>query len=160
MADRYLPDSCHPAKSIQSVALVKVHRRRVHHLLAAHVHSEVANRLDRTHAHPAIESALKAFAPSREKIARPSIEANAVNKIRRTLRGLEVVLAARIIGIADAAVAIAIVDAVLAPDLALAHMNALVLRRKRWFSASIKPATRHWGRYPPPTISEINWSAL
>ena len=45
------------------------------------------------------------------------------------LRGFEVVLAAGVVGVADAAVAVAVIDAVLAPDLSLAHVNAFIAAR-------------------------------
>ena len=73
----------------------------------------------------AVEPSLKALATGCQKIARPTVEADAVDKIRRALGRFQVVLATGVVGIADAAVAVAVVDAVLAPDLALANMNAL-----------------------------------
>ena len=68
--------------------------------------------------------------PRRQKIAGPAVEAHTVDKIRRTLGGLQIVLAARVIGIANATIAIAVIYPVLAPDLALAHMNALFYREE------------------------------
>src|SRR5258708_4874031 len=124
VADRYLPDSRHPAKSVQSMALVEVHRGGIHHLFAARLFSQVSYGLNRAHAKTAVEPTLKALATGCQKIARPTVEADAVDKIRCSLGRFQVVLAARVIGIADSAVAVAVVDAVLAPDLALAHMNA------------------------------------
>jgi hypothetical protein len=50
----------------------------------------------------------------------------AVDKIRWSLRGLQVVLAAGVVGIADASVTIAVIDPVLAPDLALANVNTFI----------------------------------
>ncbi len=125
MANRYLPDSRYPAKSIQSVALVKVHGGSVHHLLAAYSFTQISYRLDRAHTHAAVEPSLKAVATGCQKIARPPVEADAVDKIRGSMGRFQVVLATGVIGIADAAVAIAVIDAVLTPDLTLAYVNAL-----------------------------------
>src|ERR1700685_2472000 len=125
VADRYLPDACYPAETVESVAAVEVHRGGIHHLFAADHLPQVANGFNRAYAHAAVESALKAVAPRCEKIAGPAVEADTVDEVRWTLGGFEIVLAARVIGIADASVAIAVVDRVLAPDLALAYMNAL-----------------------------------
>ncbi len=69
---------------------------------------------------------LKAIAAGGEKVAGPSVEAHAVNKVSRALRGFEVVFAAGVVGIANAAIAVAVVDGVLAPDLALANMNPFI----------------------------------
>ena len=59
-----------------------------------------------------------------KKVAGPAVEADAVDEVGWALRGFQVVLAAGVVGIADAAVAIAVVDAVLAPDLSLADVDA------------------------------------
>ena len=106
------------------MALVEMDGGGVEHFLAANFLAEVADSFNRAHAHPAVESALKAFASRREKIAGPSVETDAVDKVRLTLRWLQVMFAAGIVGVADAAVAVAIVDAVLAPNLPLANVNA------------------------------------
>src|ERR1700744_825879 len=126
MANRYLPDCRHPAKSIQSMTLVKMHGGGVHHLLAADTFTQISYRLDRTYTHAAIEPSLKAVTTRCQKFTCPPVEADAINKICWALSRLQVVFATGVIGIADAAVAIAIVDAVLVPDLTLANMNAFL----------------------------------
>src|SRR5260370_10692918 len=100
VANRYLPDSRYPAKSIQSVALVKVHGGSVHHLLAAYSFTQISYRLDRAHTHAAVEPSLKAVATGCQKIARPPVEADAVDKIRGSMGRFQVVLATGVIGIA------------------------------------------------------------
>ena len=102
-----------------------MHRGGVHHLLAARCHAEISYGLDGTHAHAAVEAALEALPSRCEKVAGPAVEADAVDEVGWPLGGFQVVLAAGIVGIADAAVAVAVVDAVLAPDLPLADMDAL-----------------------------------
>ena len=74
----------------------------------------------------AVEAALEAVAPRGEKVAGPAVEADAVDEVGRALGRLQIVFAAGIVGIADAAVTIAVVDAVLAPDLSLAHVDSLI----------------------------------
>src|ERR1700761_3061311 len=108
VADRYLPDPRHPAKSVQNIALVEVHRGGIHHLLAACFFSKVSYRLDGAHAKTAVEPSLKALATGCQKVARPTVEADAVDKIRCALSRFQIVLAARVIGIADTAVAITV----------------------------------------------------
>jgi hypothetical protein len=49
------------------------------------------------------------------------------DEVSLSLRGLAPVLAARIIGVTDGAVAIAVIDAVLAPDRTLADMDAFLV---------------------------------
>ena len=124
-----LPDPGHKAEAVQVVAAIEVHRGGVHHFAAAGFVAEVADGLDGADAHAAVESALETVAARGEKVAGPAVEADAVDEVGRALRGFEVVLAAGVVGIADAAVAIAVVDGVLAPDLALADVDALVGRR-------------------------------
>ena len=84
------------------------------------------HRLDGADAHAAVEASVKAVAARGEKVAGPAVEADAVDEIGGTLRRFEIVLAAGVVRIADAAVAIAVIDAVLAPDLALADMNVFL----------------------------------
>ena len=126
VVDREFPDGRDEAEAVQCVAAIEVHRGGVHHFFAADCGSEIADGLDGADAHAAVESALKAFAARGEKVAGPAVEADAVDEILLALRGFEVVLAAGIVGIADAAVAIAVVDAVLAPDLSLANVDAFI----------------------------------
>ena len=80
VADRDLPDPRHPAKSVQSMTLVEVHRGGIHHLLAARFFSQVSHRLDGAYAQTAVELTLKALATGCQKIARPTVETNAVDK--------------------------------------------------------------------------------
>ncbi len=86
---------------------------------------EIADGLDGADAEAAVEAALKALSPRGEKVAGPAVEADAVDEVGGPLGGLQIVLAAGIVGVADAAVAIPVVDAVLAPDLSLADVDAL-----------------------------------
>src|SRR5258708_22168286 len=69
VADRYLPDPRHPAKPVQSMAPVEVHRGGVYHLLAARFFPKVSYRLDGAHAKTAAEASLKALATGCQKIA-------------------------------------------------------------------------------------------
>src|SRR5437879_13136718 len=110
MADRYLPDACDPAKAIESVTGVKVHGSTVEHLLASCFLPEISYGLDRPHAEPAVELALEALPPGGQEVAGPAVETHAVDEIGGALRGLEVVLAAWVVGVADAAVTVAVVD--------------------------------------------------
>ena len=103
-----------------------MHRGGGHHLVSTFLLTKVSDRLDGAHAHAAIKPSFKAVATGRKKIARPAVEAYTIDEVRCALSRLQVVLEAGVIGIADATVAIAVVDAMLAPDLALANMNALI----------------------------------
>src|SRR6202034_2188969 len=126
VADRCLPDGGDEAEAVQRVATIKMDCSGIHHLAAACDNSKVAHRLDGTDAEPAVELAFEALAPRGEKVAGPAIQADAVDEVRRALGRLEIVLAAGIVRIADAAVTVAMIDAVLAPDLALADVNSLL----------------------------------
>src|SRR5262249_4536778 len=127
VADRNLPDTGHEAEAVQRAASVEMHSGGIHHLLSTPLGPQIANGLDRTHAQPAVQASMDALAPRGEEIARPAIETHAIDEIGRAACGLEIMLPAWIIGVAYAAVAIAIVDAVLTPDLPLAHMDPLVI---------------------------------
>src|SRR5215475_13900803 len=102
-----------------------MYRSGVDHLSSAKIFSQISYRLDRAYAHPAVEASLKSLATGCKKIAGPAIQADAIDKIGGPLSWFQIMLTAGIVGITDAAVAIAVVDAVLAPDLSLAYMNAL-----------------------------------
>src|SRR5260370_18684088 len=82
VADRSLPAPRHPAKSVQSMALVEVRRGGIHHLLAPRFFSKISYRLDGAHAKTAVEASLKALATGCQKIASPPVEADAIDKIR------------------------------------------------------------------------------
>ena len=126
VADRCLPDGGDEAEAVHRVAAVEVDRGGVHHFAAAYDNSQVPHRLDGTDAEPAVELTFKALAPRGEKVTGPAIEADTVDEVRRTLGWFQIVLAAGVVRIADAAVAVAMIDAVLAPDLALADVNSLL----------------------------------
>src|SRR5690348_4729139 len=123
VADGDLPDPRNPPESVQGVAGVEVHRGGVHHFLAASRGSKVAHRLDGAHAHSAIEATLETIAPRSQEIAGPAVKTNAVDEIAWALGRFQVMFTARVIGIADPSIAIAVIDCVLAPDLSLAHMD-------------------------------------
>ena len=127
MADGGLPDAGDPAEAVESVAGVEVNGGGVHHLFAAGLFSEIANGLDWADAEAAVEAAVEPLATGRKEVAGPAVEADAVDEVGGALRGFEVVLAAGVVGVTDAAVAVAVVDAVLAPDLSLADVNAFVV---------------------------------
>ena len=89
-------------------------------------HAEIAIRLDRPHPETAVESAIESVTPRAQEITGPSVQGHTINEVGLALRGFARVLAARIIGVTDGAVAVPVVDAVLAPDRALADMDALL----------------------------------
>ena len=124
VADGDLPDGGDPAEAVEGVAAVEVDGGGVEHLFAADGDAEVLDGFDGADAHAAVEAALEAVAAGGEEVAGPAVEADAVDEVGGALGGLEVVLAAGVVGVADAAVAVAVVDAVLAPDLALADVDA------------------------------------
>src|SRR5690348_66597 len=121
VAEGRFPYRRHETEAIQCIAGVEMHGGGIDHLFAASFHAKVLHRFDRADTHAAIEAALKSFAAGGEKIAGPAVEADTVDEIGWALRGLQIVLAARVIGVADTPVAIAVVDAVLAPDLSLTY---------------------------------------
>src|SRR5215475_12798512 len=102
-----------------------MHRSGVDHFPSAHLFSQISHRLDRAYTHSAVEASLKSLATGCKKVAGPAVQADAIDKIGGPLSWFQIMLTAGIVGIADAAIAIAVVDSVLAPDLSLAYMNAL-----------------------------------
>jgi hypothetical protein len=79
--------------------LVKVHRGSIHHFFAACVSSKIPHGLNGTNAQAAVKPALKAIATGRKKVARPTIETNAIDQISRALRWFEIVFTTGVIGI-------------------------------------------------------------
>ena len=126
VADGGFPDGCDEAETVGGDAAVEVNGGRIHHFFAAGDGAHVAYGLDGADADAAVEVAFEAVAAGGEEVAGPAIEADAIDEISGTLGWLEVVFTAGVVGVADAAVAVAVVDAVLAPDLALADVNAFV----------------------------------
>ncbi len=70
---------------------------------------------------------LRAGNAGAEEIDRPAVEVDAVDEVLLAPGGFAEMLARRVVGIADRAVAVAVVDRVLAPDVALADVDALLL---------------------------------
>ena len=113
------------AEAVERVAACRSAWRWCRSFLCGRLRCRGCRRSRWGHAQAAVEFAFKALAAGGEKVAGPAVEADAVDEVGGALGGFEVVFAARVVGIADAAVAVAVVDAVLAPDLALADVDAL-----------------------------------
>ena len=96
-------------------------------LLQAGLRAEIHQGLDRPQPHPTVEAVVTFLAAGGQKIARPAVEADAVDEILRLLRRLAIVFPAWIIGIGDGAIPIPTVNAVLTPDGALGDMDVLLL---------------------------------
>ena len=63
-----------------------------------------------------------------EEIDRPAVEVHAVDEVLLAAGRFAEVFAGRIVGITDRAFAVAVIDRILTPDIALADMNALIFR--------------------------------
>lgn len=100
--------------------------RRIHHFLATTFPPQIPDRFYRTDPHTAVEPAFEAIATSCKEVTGPAIQAHAIDGIVSALSRLEIVFPTGIVRIADSAVTVTIVDPMLAPDLPLAHVNALI----------------------------------
>src|ERR1035441_2518777 len=130
MPDRSFPDRRHEAKPIECMPLIEVHRSCVEHFFAADVGSQVSHSFNWTDTKSAVEPALKSLAARGEEVAGPPIKANAIDEVRGALCGFQIMFVAGVVGIANAAISVSIVDAMLAPDLTLTDMNAFVCSQK------------------------------
>ena len=85
-----------------------------------------------------------ALAPGGQEIAGPAVQVDAVDEVLRALGRLAEVLGRRIVGIADRALAVLVVDGELAPDVPLTNADPLLLGQIFWLAAARKPAITLW----------------
>jgi xanthine dehydrogenase YagT iron-sulfur-binding subunit len=126
VAEGGFPDAGDEGEAVEGVAGIEVLGGGVEHFLATGCEAEVAHRFDGTDAEAGVEVAFEAVAAGGEEVAGPAVEADGVDEVGGGLGGLEVMLAGRVVGVADAAVAVAVVDAMLGPDLSLADVDGVV----------------------------------
>jgi hypothetical protein len=101
-----------------------------HHRLEAAFGAHVEQGLDR----PDALAAAPAFAihgaragnAGAQEIDRPAVEVDDVDEVVLAAGGFAEVLARRVVGVADGPFAIAVIDGILAPDVALADMDAFL----------------------------------
>jgi hypothetical protein len=121
-----LPDIGHPREAIQLEPTVEVHGGGIHHLAQAFLRTGRADGLDGAHPHAAVEPVRESGAAGGEEVHGPAVQVHAVDEIGTARGRFAEVLARWVVGVTDGTIAVLIIDGVLAPDVALAHVDALV----------------------------------
>ena len=126
------PDAGYPCKVIECESRVEMGGCGCKHLFCPQLSALAKNRLNRTDTLPAAATDSIDISGAGEsgvqEINGPAIEIDTIDQVLFTLGGFAEMFARRVIRIGYRALAVTVVDRILAPDIALANVNAFLSR--------------------------------